>query len=117
MDVARRPPAGLAVAHVLAPCLTPVAVGEAFGGAAGEALRNVARHAGVDRAQLRLSTQDGRVTVEVVDQGRGFDPQSAPLHRYGVRESIVGRLAAVGGAATVASSPGAGTRWRLEWPS
>jgi signal transduction histidine kinase len=115
MGVALRPPPGLAVAYTLAPCLVPRAVGDALAGGAGEALRNTARHARVDRAELRMSTNDGVVTVDVVDEGRGFDPRSAPLHRYGVRESIVGRMAAVGGTAVVTSSPDAGTHWRLEW--
>jgi hypothetical protein len=114
-DVASRPPAGLTVTHSLMPCVVPAQVGAALAGGAGEALRNTARHARVDRAQLRLSTQDNLVAVDVIDAGEGFDPRSAPPHRYGVRESIVGRMTAVGGTAWVRSAPGAGTHWRLEW--
>jgi signal transduction histidine kinase len=114
-EMASRPPAGLTVLHSLVPCLVPTPVGEALAGGAGEALRNTARHAGVDHAELRLSTQDNWVAVDVIDRGEGFDPRAAPPHRYGVRESIVGRMAAVGGTAWVRSAPGAGTHWRLEW--
>lgn len=56
------------------------------------------------------------VVVEVTDDGPGFDPAGVPPHRYGLRESIRGRMAAVGGRAEVRSAPGAGTTIRLEWP-
>ncbi|MET8837871.1 hypothetical protein ABZV78_28715, partial [Micromonospora sp. NPDC004540] len=49
------------------------------------------------------------------DDGPGFDPASVPAHRYGLRESIHGRMSTVGGRAEVTSAPGAGTRIRLEW--
>ena len=44
----------------------------------------------------------------VRDQGSGFDPDTVPEDRHGIRESIVGRLARHGGTANVTSSP-AGT--------
>jgi signal transduction histidine kinase len=97
------------------PCLVPTLVADAFAGGASEALLNTARHAGVPTASLQLATAPGRVRVEVADAGRGFDPASAVAHRYGVRHSILGRMAAVGGYARVESAPGAGTRWILEW--
>ncbi len=60
-----------------------------------------------------LSGNGGR---DVLDGGAGFDTATVPDHRYGVRESIGGRMAAAGGRAEVLSAPGAGTRVRLEWP-
>ena len=39
-----------------------------------EALSNVARHAGTDRASVRLSFDADRLEMEVEDHGKGIDP-------------------------------------------
>jgi signal transduction histidine kinase len=115
-DVAARAPAGLDVELSLLPCVVPGEVAEAFAGATGQALANVVRHAEVGAAAVRLSIPSGdTVLVEITDSGRGFDPQSVPAHRYGLREAIRGRMRAVGGDAAVASAPGRGTRITLTW--
>ncbi|HET8627773.1 MAG TPA: histidine kinase, partial [Thermomicrobiales bacterium] len=41
---------------------------------AQEALHNAVKHAGASRAVVRLATGDGALTLEVADDGRGFDP-------------------------------------------
>jgi len=112
----RDAPGGLSVAQTLAPCTVPAPVADALARCVGEALRNVDRHAGVTAVTLRLSSADATVRVEVTDRGCGFDPAADTAHRYGVRESIVGRLAAVSGVAHVRSAPGNGTQWTLRWP-
>ncbi|WP_158843689.1 sensor histidine kinase [Saccharothrix deserti] len=88
----------------------------AISAAAREALTNVARHAGVDTAELSVERAGDLVTVEVADQGRGFAPERVPPHRRGVSQSIEQRMARVGGRAVVTTRPGAGTRVRLESP-
>jgi hypothetical protein len=93
----------------------PAPVGAAFAGAVAEAVRNVARHAGVDRAEVSVVPAGAGVRVEVRDRGVGFDPATIPAQRYGVRQSIVDRMASVGGSARVESRSGEGTRWILEW--
>ncbi len=104
-----------AVTATLAPCRLPAEVATALADSAAAALANVARHAPGAAASLRLAREGGAVVVEVVDDGPGFDPATVPAHRYGLRESIHGRMATVGGRAVVTSAPGAGTRIRLEW--
>jgi signal transduction histidine kinase len=99
----------------LTACAVPVAVANAFGEAAAAALSNVARHAPGITAWLRLRQAGATVVVEVVDAGPGFETYAVPGHRYGIRESIVGRMAAVGGTAEVDSAPGRGTWVRLKW--
>ena len=95
----------------------PAAVGAALAGATTEALTNAARHAAPARVQLRAAVEpDGAVTVLVADDGPGFDPAAVPDSRRGVRESVVGRMRAVQGDATVSSRPGAGTQVLLRWP-
>ena len=93
----------------------PAPVGAALAAAVAEAVRNVARHAGVSRAEISVAATDAAVRVEVRDHGAGFDPARIPAQRYGVRSSIVDRMASVGGSARVESGVGQGTRWVLEW--
>ncbi|MFI6824303.1 sensor histidine kinase [Micromonospora sp. NPDC050187] len=118
----------LPVALDLTPGVTvPAAVAAAVAESTAAALANVLRHAPGAAVRLRLSRLAGTVgtrdaptavtiVVEVVDDGPGFDPARVPAHRYGLRESIRGRMVAVGGRAVVDSAPGRGTRIRLEWP-
>ncbi|MFG3497507.1 sensor histidine kinase [Streptomyces sp. NPDC047928] len=82
----------------------------------GEALRNVARHAGVDEAWVTVGREGDVTVVTIDDRGRGFDPASVPGHKQGLARSVIGRMRAVGGRAEVHSGPGHGTRVRLEWP-
>jgi signal transduction histidine kinase len=80
-----------------------------------EALRNVARHAAVSTASVRARRVAGHNVVEVIDRGLGFDPEAVSASRRGIRESIIGRMTALGGQATVTSEPGRGTRVELRW--
>lgn len=97
----------------------PPEVLHAFRHATGEALENVARHAGISRVRLTALT-DRRstptVTVAVVDQGQGFEPDKTTLG-YGMQHSIIARMHEVGGLATIDSHPGQGTRVDLRWPA
>ncbi|WP_422774589.1 sensor histidine kinase [Plantactinospora sp. WMMC1484] len=97
-------------------CGVPPPVAEAVTHSTGEALSNVLRHAPGAAVSVRLRLTGGTIAVEVVDDGPGFDPAAVPRHRYGLRESVHGRMATVGGRAEVDSAPGRGTRIRLEWP-
>lgn len=98
----------------------PTGVVEALTRASAEALSNVANHAGTARAQLTALAHEAGdrrgVTVAVVDQGKGFDQAAVPPG-YGIRHSIVDRMAEVGGQATVDSHPEQGTRVDLRWPA
>ncbi|GCD92705.1 ATP-binding protein [Embleya hyalina] len=93
----------------------PAGVTEALRGSVREALTNVARHAGVGDAEVRVERDADAVTVTVSDSGRGFVPADVPAARRGVSDSIVARMASVGGRAYVDSAPGRGTLVRLEW--
>lgn len=98
------------------PVPLPATVAVAMCRAAREALLNVARHAGVDTATVRLTHRPGGVLVEIADRGVGFDPAQVSVHRRGIALSLVDRMVVVGGRAVVTSSVGRGTRVRLEWP-
>ena len=84
--------------------------------AAGEAITNAAAHSGADVVSVFGEVSDDRLRVYVRDRGRGFDPAQVPKDRLGVRESIIGRVEARDGRATVRSESGWGTEWRLEVP-
>jgi serine/threonine-protein kinase RsbW len=43
-----------------------------------EACANVVKHAGGHRYQVRMSIEDDRCVIEVVDNGDGFDPDDVP---------------------------------------
>jgi len=82
-----------------------------------EALTNVARHAEVNEAQVRLWSEQDVLNVQVVDQGVGFDPGDPLI--ADVSSGIVGmheRAVLTGGELTVESAPGAGTRLTAELP-
>ena len=42
---------------------------------AQESVRNVLKHAGASSVMIRLTREDGRLTLEVVDDGSGFSPE------------------------------------------
>jgi len=81
---------------------------------AQESLTNVARHSGVQTAVVEVTVVGDNVTVEVRDDGSGFDASLAigSLGLTGMHE----RAALVGGTLHIVSSPGAGTTVRLETP-
>ncbi|GAA2564159.1 hypothetical protein GCM10010435_40490 [Winogradskya consettensis] len=84
-----------------------------------EALRNVERHAGTGQARLRLRLPaPGTVTLDVIDDGRGFRPGDVPGGTHlGLRLSVEARMRRAGGSARVVSAPGRGTRVELRWPA
>ena len=96
----------------------PAAAAEAAGSAAVQAAVNSVNHAGegVTRT-VRMTAWQGGIQIVVSDDGRGFDPRQVPAERLGVRNSIIERLANVGGRAEVISSPGAGTTVTIRWPA
>lgn len=73
--------------------------------AAREAMLNAARHAGGE-ISVYIEGSPASVDVFVRDRGPGFDLDAVPADRWGVRESIIGRLRRIGGTATI--RPGAG---------
>ncbi|GAA3862140.1 sensor histidine kinase [Saccharothrix violaceirubra] len=74
---------------------------------AQEALSNVAKHAGAARVGLTLSYMEDVVTLDVRDDGRGFDPaaDAAGFGLVGMRQ----RASRLAGALVVESEAGMGT--------
>ncbi|MFF9402021.1 PspC domain-containing protein [Streptomyces sp. NPDC014744] len=83
--------------------------------AAREAMVNAAKYGGEGGAvQVYAEVEDRTVFVSVRDRGPGFDLDSVPGDRMGVRESIIGRMQRNGGTARLRSVPGGGTEVELE---
>ncbi|HEY0185936.1 MAG TPA: PspC domain-containing protein [Cellulomonas sp.] len=80
-----------------------------------EALLNAVRH-GRPPVSLYLEVGPDEVEVFVRDRGEGFDPDAVPQDRFGVRESILGRVRRRGGRAAVVCKDGGGTEVRLSMP-
>jgi two-component system, NarL family, sensor kinase len=83
---------------------------------AQETLRNAARHARASSVWVRLAAAvDGRVMLQVADDGAGFDAarltDSRPGH-IGTRV-LVDLARAAGADLSVRTAPGSGTTWRL----
>ena len=82
---------------------------------AQEALTNIARHAGVVEATVRVWTEDTKLTIQVEDRGGGFDPEAKFAANEtsglaGMRE----RATLLSGQLTIESLSGRGTRLTAE---
>lgn len=77
-----------------------------------ETLNNIARHAQAKHVSVSLRRENGTISLEVVDDGVGFNPAVRPtfaprgLGLLGMRE----RMAMIDGILTLESAPGNGTR-------
>ena len=77
-------------------------------GLAMEALNNAVKHAGATAVSVSLVREDGTLTLQVRDDGAGFDvgqPRPGHLGLHTMQE----RAAAAGATLRIDSVPGAGT--------
>jgi signal transduction histidine kinase len=82
-----------------------------------EALRNVVKHSGTDRAAVELRGTPDAIRLRVSDDGVGFDPASA-LRNGGLGlVSMRERLHLVGGRIAIDSRPAGGTRIDISVPA
>jgi PAS domain S-box-containing protein len=81
-----------------------------------ESLHNIAKHSGARNVQVDISGAPGELTLNVCDDGSGFDLQeskaAAGLGLISMRE----RIQLIGGEFAIDSTPGAGTRIRARTP-
>ena len=77
-----------------------------------EALANVAKYAQATRTTVRVSRRDGRVVVEIADDGIGGADESAGSGLQGLAD----RVAALDGTLRILSPPGRGTVVTAELP-
>ena len=89
---------------------------ESLVAAAGEAMTNAARWSGSPTIWVYVEATGDAVEIFVRDRGVGFDPEAVDEDRFGIRESIRGRLRRVGGDCEIVSSAGWGTEVCLRLP-
>ena len=105
-------PAGAVSVDVDLPGRPPAPVESAAYFAVAEVLANVAKHSGASTAWVRLTHRDGRLAVQVGDNGRGGADPSAGTGLRGIER----RLAAFDGIMAVSSPPGGPTVVTMELP-
>jgi signal transduction histidine kinase/ABC-type uncharacterized transport system substrate-binding protein len=75
-----------------------------------EGLRNIKRHSGADRAEVRLECSGEKLHLSVADRGRGFDVKNrSPRPGIGIH-SMEERLRLLGGQLSITSQAMGGTR-------
>jgi two-component system, NarL family, sensor kinase len=87
--------------------------------ASREAIRNISAHAGATRVRLRVRVDAGKAKLEIDDDGRGFSQEEAAAARADrhLGLQLLSDLAqGAGGSMRIDSSPGGGTRLRMEVP-
>jgi signal transduction histidine kinase len=77
-----------------------------------EALTNVAKHANASTVQVAVAADDGRVRLDVRDDGVGGADPASGSGLIGLKD----RVAATGGTLRVDSRPGRGTSLLVELP-
>jgi signal transduction histidine kinase len=87
-----------------------------------ECLTNVAKHAGATRVDVTLTHSHPRIILLVVDNGIGYTQAESGLPIWKESQgigllSIRERVASLGGVIEMTSSPGRGTRMRIEIPA
>jgi PAS domain S-box-containing protein len=75
-----------------------------------EAVRNIKKHSGANRAEVRLEQLDERLHLSVSDCGRGFNSNKPPAERGIGIHSMEERLRLLGGKLEIQSRPMEGTR-------
>jgi signal transduction histidine kinase len=80
-----------------------------------EALHNTVKHARASQVKLRLNQANGAVTVEVCDNGKGFDTSTSFPGHLGLH-SMQERVKSLGGELKIESAPGEGTCIRAQVP-
>jgi signal transduction histidine kinase len=97
--------------------MVPADIAQTVTEATLQAIDNALRHSNADQIQLLLGQPDAKgIFVQVIDNGKGFNPERLPKDRLGVRSSIQARMSSVGGQASISSIIGAGTTVELRWP-
>lgn len=82
-----------------------------------ESLTNVVRHAGVARVRVSLRREPAHVTVQIRDDGCGFDPEAViRKHTFGLL-GMRERVLSLGGRFELDSRQGQGTCLTLSFPA
>jgi signal transduction histidine kinase len=90
-------------------CILPPDTHVAFYRIAQEALNNVVKHARANRVTISLHCNAERISLEIADNGKGFDPAAAQESGGFGLPGMAERAEQFGGTLTIHSEPGQGT--------
>ncbi len=114
-SAARKANCSIEVTTVGAPVRLPFDLSQQILGLVREGLTNVDKHAQAHRVQIKLDWSSDYLTIDLVDDGCGFDPLLVPEGHYGLvmmRE----RANDLGGELQIMSAPGKGTQLNFVIP-
>lgn len=116
LDAASREASGPAVTSVLHAddWVLPGRVARALALATAQAIANAVEHAAGAELAVSATAFERAIEIVISDTGPGFDPESVPDDRLGIRGSISARMAAVAGNARIDSGAN-GTKVTLVW--
>lgn len=95
-------------------CAVPTDVKIALYRIAQEALNNIAKHSGATRAQMTLHCQPSQVSMDIIDNGHGFDMAQAAPGSFGLG-NMRERANQIGAALKIESKVGEGTEITVDW--
>jgi PAS domain S-box-containing protein len=93
----------------------PLAVKEPLYRIAQEALQNAVKHSHANRLDVRFTREPEGLSLEVCDDGVGFDPLAAYPGHLGLR-SMRERAVSAGGTLDIVSAPGSGAQIHVRIP-
>ena len=94
----------------------PIKIEEELYRIAQEALNNVVKHAGATQVQIQLKYHENTVSLEMNDDGRGFEPETAHQSGGFGLQGIHERVQQLGGSLNIESAPLKGTRLSVRIP-
>lgn len=81
---------------------------------AQESLNNVAKHSGASQASVKLCQTEESLSLEIEDNGRGFDPENIPSNHLGLN-IMRERAESIGGRIEISTVKGSYTRINANW--
>ncbi len=95
-------------------CTVPADVKIALYRIAQEALNNIAKHSGANRAQITLHCQPHQVAMDIIDNGHGFDVNQVAPGSFGLG-NMQERANHIGASLKIESKVGEGTEITVDW--
>jgi len=80
---------------------------------ATEALNNTLKHSQAEQVHIKIRKENGKIVLEVIDNGIGFDPADVKAGGMGLN-TMTTRASKIGGILAVVSTPGEGACIRVE---
>jgi signal transduction histidine kinase len=83
---------------------------------AQEGLNNVVKHAEATQVRIHLKYSENNVSLEMIDDGKGFEPEAANQSGGFGLQGIKERVQQLGGVMKIDSAPGSGTHLSIRIP-